>query len=152
MLAAAGVEAYLVYQTYVVDNIFYRIIVLSAVLAVGCLLCAHELLRGPARTLRTPAVLAAVLFALVAATLAFRAVWIVVSPPEPDLFAPSAAQSIYFLVSLIGKILFVVSLLMMAAQRLQWQLEVRNGDLETAKGRAEDASRAGIRIPGDDEP
>ena len=31
---------------------------------------------------------------------------------------------------------------MMAAQRLQWQLEVRNGDLETAKARAEDASRA----------
>ena len=77
VLAAAGVAAYLVYQTYVVDNILYRIIVLSAVLAVGCLLCAHELLRGPARTLRTPAVLAAVLFGLVAATLAFRAVWIV---------------------------------------------------------------------------
>src|SRR5262249_10239275 len=46
------------------------------------------------------------------------------------------------LVALIGKILFVVSLLMMAAQRLQSQLEVRNRELESARARAEDASRA----------
>ncbi len=142
LLAAAGVAAFLVHQTYVVDDILNRIIVLSAVLSAGCVLCAHELLRGPARTLRAPAMLAAVLFGAVAATLAFRAVWTVVSPPEPGLFAPNASQSLHFLVALIGKILFVVSLLMMTAQRLQGQLEVRNGDLESAKARAEDASRA----------
>jgi signal transduction histidine kinase len=142
LLAAAGVAAFLVHQTYVVDDILHRIIVLSAVLSMGCLLCAHELLRGPARAFRAPAMLAVALFGLVAATLAFRAVWTVVSPPEPDLFAPNGAQSLHFLVSLVGKILFVVSLLMMAAQRLQSQLELRNGDLESAKARAEDASRA----------
>jgi two-component system cell cycle sensor histidine kinase PleC len=38
--------------------------------------------------------------------------------------------------------LVVVALLMMAVQRLQWQLEVRNADLEIARTRAEQASRA----------
>jgi signal transduction histidine kinase len=142
LLAAGGVAVFLVHQTYVVNDLLNRIIVLSAVLSVGCLLCAYELLRGPARTLRTPAMFAAVLFGMVASTLAFRAVSTILSPPEPDLFAASAAQSIHFLVSLISKILVVVSLLMLAAQRLQWQLEVRNADLESAKARAEDASRA----------
>jgi signal transduction histidine kinase len=143
LLAAAGVAAFVVHQTYVVNDILNRVVVLSAVLSAGCLLCAHELLRGPARTFRTPAMLAAVLFGMVGTSLAFRAVSTVVSPPpEPDLFATSAAQSIHFLVALVGKILFVVSLLMMAAQRLQSQLEARNADLESAKARAEEASRA----------
>jgi signal transduction histidine kinase len=143
LLAAAGVGAFLVHQTYVVNDILNRVIVLSIVLSAGCLLCVHELLRGPARTVRAPAMLAAALFGLVASTLAFRAVSTIVSPPpEPDLFAASAAQSVHFLVALVGKVLFVVSLLMMTAQRLQGQLEVRNGDLESAKARAEEASRA----------
>jgi signal transduction histidine kinase len=142
LLAAAGVAAVLAHQTYVVNDIRSRVIVMSAVLSGGCLLCAYELLRGPARTFRAPAMLAAVLFGLVASTLVFRAASIIVFPSEPGLFAESAAQSIHFLVSLIGKVLFVVSLLMMAAQRLQWQLEARNADLESAKARAEDASRA----------
>ena len=97
-------------------------------------------------------VLAAVLFGMVASTLAFRAVSTIVSPPEPDLFAPSAAQSIHFLVSLIGKILVVVSLLMMALQRLQWQLEARNADLEIARGARRGGEPRQVRIPGDDEP
>jgi signal transduction histidine kinase len=142
LLAAVGVAAFLAHQTYVVNDILNRIIVVSAVLSVGCLPCAYEILRGPARTLRTPAMLAAVLFVAVATTLAFRAVSTIVSPPEPDLFAANAAQSIHFLVSLISKILVVVSLLMMAAQRLQWQVEARNVDLEAARERAEEASRA----------
>ena len=87
------------------------------------MLCAYELFRGPARTLGTPAILAAILFAVVASTLAFRAAWVIVSPPGPDLYAASAAMSLHFLVSLISKILALVSLLMMAAQRLQQQLE-----------------------------
>jgi signal transduction histidine kinase len=142
LLAAAGVAAFLVHQTYVTNDILNRLVVLSVVLAAGCLLCARELWRGPARTLRIPAMLAAVLFGLVASTLALRAVWAVVSPPEPDLFASSAAQSIHFLASLVSKILIVVLLLMMAAQRLQREVEARNADLESARERAEDASRA----------
>ena len=69
-----GAAAFLVYQRYIVDDILSRIIVISLVLAAGCVTCAYELLRGPARTLRVPAVLAAVLFALVASTLTFRAI------------------------------------------------------------------------------
>jgi signal transduction histidine kinase len=142
LLAVVGVAAFLVHQTYVVDDIVARIIVLSAVLAVGCLLCAYELLRGPVRTLRSPAMLAAVLFGTLALTLAFRAVLAIVSPPGPDLFAPNAAQSIHFLVSLVSKILIVVALLMMAVERLQWEVEARNADLDLARVRAEKANRA----------
>jgi signal transduction histidine kinase len=142
LLASVGVAAFLVHQTYVVNDILNRIVVISAVLSVGCLLCSYELLRGPARTLRTPAMIAAVLFGMVASTLAFRAGSTIVSPPEPNAFAPTAAQGVHFLVSLISKILIVVSLLMMAAQRLQWQVEARNVDLEAARARAEEASRA----------
>jgi two-component system cell cycle sensor histidine kinase PleC len=116
--------------------------VISAVLSAGCLLCAYELLRGPARTLRTSATLAAVLFGLVASTLAFRAVSTILWPPEPYAFAPTAAQGVHFLVSLVSKILLVVTLLMMAVQRLQRQVEARNVELEAAKSRAEEASRA----------
>ena len=142
LLGAMGVIAFLAHHTYVVDDIVGRVIVLSVVLSAGCLLCAYELLREPAPTLRTPAVFAAVLFGMVASTLAFRAVSMVVSPPEPDLFASSVAQSAHFLVSLVGKILVVVALLMMAVQRLQGQVEARNADLEIARTRAEQGSRA----------
>jgi signal transduction histidine kinase len=142
LLTSAAVAIVLAHQTYVVNDILSRIVVVSVVLSIGCLLCAYELVRGPARTLRAPAVVAAVLFGAVAATLAFRAASTILIPPAPNLFAPSAAQSIHFVVSLICKIVVVISLLMMAAQRLQWQIETRNNDLEIAKGRAEEASRA----------
>jgi signal transduction histidine kinase len=139
---AVGVAALLALRLYEVDDIASRIVILSAVLSVGCALCVYELLRGPARTLRDPALFAAGLFAMVAITLAFRGVATVIEPPASDAFASSPAQSIYFLVSLVGKILMVVALLMMALQRLQRQLEDRNMDLEAARIRAEQASRA----------
>ncbi len=142
LLVAAGVAAVFVHQTYVVNDILNRVIVISAVLSVGCVLCAYELVRGPARTLQAPALLAAALFAIVASTLAFRAVSTIMAPPAPDLFAASTAQSIHFLVSIIVKILVVISLLMLVAQRLRSQLEARNTELESARVRAEEASRA----------
>jgi signal transduction histidine kinase len=141
-LAAVGVAAFLVHQTYIVNDILNRIIVVSAVLSAGCLLCAFELLRGPARTFPSTAIFAAVLFGMVASTLAYRAVSTVVSPPEPNVFAPTAAQGVHFLVALVSKILGVVSLLLMAAQRLQWQVEARNADLKATRARADEASRA----------
>jgi signal transduction histidine kinase len=140
--AVLGVAAFLAHQTYVVDDILARTIVASAVPSLGCALCAYELWRGPARTLRGPAVLAALSLALVAATLGFRAASVVVAPPEPNLFAPYPAQSAHFVVALVSKILIVFSLLMMAAQRLQREIEARNFDLQAATDRAEDASRA----------
>jgi signal transduction histidine kinase len=144
LLVAAAVAVFLAHHTYVVDDIVGRVVVVSTVLSAGCLLCARELLRvrGSSRTLRIPATLAAILFGMIASTLAFRGVATVLSPPEPDLFASSAAQSIHFLLSLMGKILIVVTMLMMAAQRLQSQIEARNADLVVASERAEQASRA----------
>ncbi len=142
LAATAALAAFVAHQTYVVDDILNRIVVISTVLSIGCLLCAYELVRGPARTGRTPAMLAAVLFGTVAVTLAFRAVSTIVAPAEPNLFAPSLAQSVHFLTSLICKILIVVALLMMALQRLQWRLEARNADLDLARIRAEKANRA----------
>lgn len=142
LFAAAGIAAFVAHHTYVVDDVLGRIIVVSAVLSAGCCICAYELIRGPARTLRHTAVFAAALFGLVALTLAMRAVSTALSPPEPDAFARTAAQGIHYLVSIVSKILIAVALLMMAAQRLQQQLEDRNGDLEAARTRAEEASRA----------
>ena len=57
----------------------------------------------------------------------------ILSPPEPDLFASNWAQSLHFLVALVSKILVVVSLLMMAAQRLQAEVEARNAELDAAR-------------------
>jgi signal transduction histidine kinase len=142
VMAAIGFAAFLAYQTYVVDDIIRRVIVVSAVFAAVCLLCVSELVRGPMRTVRAPAILAAMLFGTCAVTLTVRAVWALVSPPDPTLYATNAAQSIHFLVSLMCKILFAVVALMMALQRLQRELEVRNAELDVARLRAEDASRA----------
>jgi hypothetical protein len=62
-------------------------------------------------------------------------------PPEPDVFARTAAQAIHYLVSIVSHVLVVGALLMMAAQRLQRQLEDRNADLEAARTEAEEAIR-----------
>jgi signal transduction histidine kinase len=141
-LVAVGMTAFLTYQTYVVDDVIRRMIAVSVVLSAGCLLCAYELIRRPAAKSRGLAMLAAVLFGAVSVTLAVRAVSAIVSPPEPTLYAASAAQGAHFLVSLVCKILFVVVALMMALQRLQREVETRNAELEVARARAEDASRA----------
>jgi len=125
-----------------VNDIASRVVFISAVLSVACLLCAYELVRGQVNTRRAPAMLAALLFGLVASTLAFRAVSTILFPPGPDLFASSTAQNLHFLVAIVSKILVVVSLLMMAAQRLQFEVEARNVELHAARERAEDASRA----------
>jgi signal transduction histidine kinase len=142
LLVAAGVAVFFVHQAYVVNDIASRIVFISAVLSVACLLCAYELVRGQVHTRRAPAMLAALLFGLVASTLAFRAVSTILFPPGPDLFASSTAQNLHFLVAIVSKILVVVSLLMMAAQRLQFEVEARNVELHAARERAEDASRA----------
>jgi two-component system cell cycle sensor histidine kinase PleC len=117
-------------------------VTLSAIFAAGCLSCAHELLRGSRLALRAPATLAAGLCIVVAVTMAARGIWIAVAPLPADVFASSPMQSVYFLVSLVGKILFVVALLMMAVERLQRQVEQRSVALDAARARAEDASRA----------
>jgi signal transduction histidine kinase len=142
LAASLVLAAFLAYHTYVADDVLARIIVVSAALASGCFLCAFELIRGPARTLRGTAVAAAALFALVGLTLASRAVSTAIAPPEPDLFARTAIQTIHLLVSLVANILVVLALLMMAMHRLQWEVEARNADLEAARTRSEQASRA----------
>jgi signal transduction histidine kinase len=142
LLGTAAIAAFLIHRTYVENDILGRTVVLSLCLSLGCLLCTYELLRGPARTLRSPAVLAAALFGATAASLSFRAAWSIVAPPDPNLFVPSTAHSVHFLVALMGKMLGIVSLLMMAAKRLQLELEARNADLDSARQRAEEASRA----------
>lgn len=108
----------------------------------ACLLCAYELVRGPGRTLEETAFPAAALFALMALTLAIRAIDFVLWPPGLGVFVASAALGANFLASLTGNILIVVALLMMAAHRLQSLLESRNSDLEAARRKAEQANRA----------
>jgi signal transduction histidine kinase len=142
-LATAGVfVAFITYYTYAAENISIRAIASSGVSAAFALMCTIELLRGHARRLRDSAVLAAALFGVMALTLAARTLWFVIWPPGTDIFALTAGQAVSFLISLIGNILIVVSLLMMAAQRLQWEIEQRNVELEAARATAEQASRA----------
>jgi signal transduction histidine kinase len=142
LLAAAVMAALLAYYAFLAPNVQVRIVVVSAMLSTGCLLCAHELLRGPARTLRHPALAAAATFGVVATTLAIRAASTVLFPPAPSVFSPGAALGLHFLVSLAGSIMVAVTLLMMAAQFLHRQLEVRNAELDAARTQAELASRA----------
>ncbi len=139
--------AFTVHQTYVEDDIVSRVMALSPGYAAACLLCAWELLRGPAGGRppreRAPASLAAALFLLVAVTMTLRMFWTWFDPPsEIDLFVSTRAQEIHFTAGLLGKILVVVAFLMMALQRLQTQLEERNNDLQQARLRAEQANRA----------
>ncbi len=140
--AAAATMAFIAYFTYVVDDVRVRAVTISAVTSAACVLCAYELIRGPARRLRATAILTAALFGAMALTLAARGVWLVLWPPDLDIFALTTTQAVSFLVTLIGNILIIVALLMMAAQRLQWQLEIRNADLDSARAKAEEASRA----------
>jgi signal transduction histidine kinase len=142
LLTAMGNAAFVAYNTYVVDDVLSRMVVESLVYSACCCGCAYELVRGPARTLRVTAVAAAILFGLVALTLTIRAVSTMLFPPAPDVFVRTAAQGVHYLVATVVHILIVVSLLMMAAQRLQRQLEDRNAELEAARTRAEAASRA----------
>ena len=70
---------------------------------------------GPARSLRSAAVPAAALFGLVGLTLVVRALSVLLSPHEPNLFAQTAAQAFHFIVLFVSEILIVFALLMMAA-------------------------------------
>jgi signal transduction histidine kinase len=141
-VAAAAIGAFVAYYTYVENDVLTRIIGVSATLAALCFLCAYALVRGPVRTLRSTAVPAAALFGLDGFTLVVRALSTLLLPHEPTLFAPTAAQTFHYVVLFISKILIVFALLMMAAQRLQQHVEARRADLEAARARAEEASRA----------
>jgi len=141
-VVALAVAAFAAYFTYALDRVAIRAVASSLVSAAICALCVWELLRGPERHLRGSVRLASVLFGLMSATLAARGLWLVLWPPGADIFELTAAQAVSFLVSLIGNILLVAAFLMMAAQKLQWQIERRNAELEAARATAEQASRA----------
>ena len=142
LLAAAAAIAFLIHHTYVVDDVLSRIVVMSAVYAVLSALSAIELLRAGGQMPRPTARLGALCFAAVALTLSVRAAATLLHPPEPDVFARTAAQGTHYLVAIVVHILIVGVLLMIAAERLQRQLEERNQDLEKAREHAEEASRA----------
>lgn len=142
LLATTPVLVAFIYFTYFDDAILSRLFVISFALSISCALCAYELPRGPVRELRAPALLAASLFSVLTCTLMIRAISALVAPPVDDIFALSTAQTVHFVISLIGKILVVVAFLMMALQRVQNQLEMRNVELQRARLRAEQANRA----------
>lgn len=141
-IATVVAALFLAWHSYVVEDVLARVIFVSVVLSLACILCAVELIRGTARKFRLTAIPSAIIFLMVAATLAGRALATWLAPPMPDLFANTTAQSIHFLVSLVSNILVVVSLLMVSAQRLQWEVEQRNEELAAARDAAEQASRA----------
>ena len=139
--ATLAAEAFIVHHTYVVDDVLGRIVVVSVLLAAGCALCAYELVRGPARTLRSTALTAATLYGLLAVTLTARALTTAFVPTAPSLFARGPVQTVHFLTSVVASLLVGVALLMMAAQRLQRRNEARAVDLEVALATAETRAR-----------
>jgi signal transduction histidine kinase len=141
-LVVVAVAAAFAYYTYVARDFLPRIVIISTTLSAGCALCAYELMRGPARDYRRSAMSAAATFAVMTLALAYRAVSTILLPAPQQVFAPSASQGVYFLVSLSSSVLVAIALLMMAAHRLQRQLEMRNSELEAARIEAEQASRA----------
>jgi signal transduction histidine kinase len=141
-LAVAAVAAFLAYHTYVDRDLTARVVMMAAMVAALSTVAAAELLRGPARTMRASAVPAAAAFGLLGLAYAVRGVLALVSPPSPGLLASTPAQSAHWLASLTGSILIVFALLMMAAHRLQLQVQARNRQLAVARARAERANRA----------
>jgi len=142
----AGTSLVISYNTYVIDDLTARIAIGSTIFSAISFLCMAELIRGPARTVGGTAVTAAALFGFVGLTLLWRAGAATLGPAEQDLFAPTLAQQIHFLVSVISTPLAIVGLLIMSAQRLQRQIEANLAALEIARSRAEQASVAKSRF------
>src|SRR5690606_20178704 len=86
--AALGFGFFMAYYSHVVNNPVPRIVMSSALLGIGCLLCGYELLRGPAASLRATAVPAAAIFGIVAISLSVRAAAAVLLSPAPTVFTP----------------------------------------------------------------
>ncbi len=141
-LAVAGVAAFLAYHTYLDRDLTARVVMMAAMVAAFSLVAAAELIRGPARSLRATALPAAAAFGFFGLAYAVRGILAQLSPPAETLFANTPAQSVHWLASLAGSILIVFALLMMAAHRLQLEVQARNRQLAVAQARAERANRA----------
>jgi signal transduction histidine kinase len=141
-LAVGALMLFLVERTYVTDDAGSRIAVISAVFSLGCLICASELIRFPRRGLHEPALTAAVMFGLMALSLAVRAAMALSLPPGSSILASIPEQTSALMLTTVGGIVIFVAGMMMAAQRLQNEIEARNADLNTARIDAEQASRA----------
>jgi signal transduction histidine kinase len=140
--AGLAMAAFAAYFTYALDRPVVRAVAVSLLTAAICALSTWELLRGAARSMRGAAMLAAILFALMTLTLVIRGLLLALRPPGVDIFALTTTQAVSFLVGLTSNILLVAAFLMMAAQKLQSQVEQRNAELEAARATAEQASRA----------
>src|SRR5512146_42822 len=81
--AGLAMGAFAAYFTYVLDRATVRAVAVSLLTAAICALSAWELLRGAARSMRGAAMLAAVLFGLMALTLAARGRVLALGPPGP---------------------------------------------------------------------
>jgi signal transduction histidine kinase len=139
---AVAATAFVINHTYIVGDVRARVVVMSAVFSACAFRCSFELVRNAQGRLWSLPTLAATLFAVVATTLAARAVDFAISQPEPDVFARTTPQAVHYLAAIVSNIFLVGALLMTATQRLQRQLEERNAELQAAHARAEDASRA----------
>ena len=142
LVAIAIVAAGLAARTYLIDDIAIRICLISAAFAFACMFCAFELMRDAARRFRGPVMPATVTFVVMAIGLSIRAVRALSLPPNANLFAALPTQTGNLILSLLGGIVIFISGLMIAAQRLQDELEVRNADLDAARRAAEQASHA----------
>ncbi|EWY40492.1 histidine kinase [Skermanella stibiiresistens SB22] len=140
--AVAAMVLFQGWFTIVTNDVPVRIVALAVVLSAACFLTARELLRVAGPNMRTTALSAACLFAIVGVTLAARAVSTLIEPPVADHMGRYPTHAIHFLVSILSSILLVFCLLMMAMQRLNRDLVRRGIQLEEALNRSEDASSA----------
>ena len=142
LAAVALLLVLLWHRTYVAPDLVDRIVAASAVMAVGSLFCAGELLCGTPRSVRPTAWAGAALFTVIAVSFLARAVATAIGGPALSLFSSGSAQALHILVSILCNVLSVFCLLLMASQRLHRQIEERNAELALARDRAEQANRA----------
>jgi signal transduction histidine kinase len=149
VLIDVGFVASLAVFLYVHDSLPARIAIASALLAIGSIAGAYELLRWTNPALRSMSWTAAAAQIVVALAELARLASIAFGVPPSDLFAPTLINKVSYLGGIIVSSLIVFSLAMMANLRLQIdltqhseELERIAGDRDRARLKAEQANRA----------
>ena len=126
------------YLVLVADDFQIRVIVTSATYAALSLLAAWELVTGSDRRVRRISTVLTVLFTIQGAAFLLRVVRAVLAPAESSLLAGSPVTTGFLVVTIVCSVLMVSCLVMLAAQRLQAELEVAVERLEAAsRGKSE---------------
>lgn len=140
-LVAANVAAMGIF-IYLYDSLSLRIVSATTLIAAALFFGAYELVRWTEPNLRRLSWTAAVSLAVVGISQLARGVTAAIGAPATSLFAPSLANQVAGITSIVLLSLVIFCLAMMANVRLQLRLIDRTAELDSARLHAEEASRA----------